>query len=378
MRILVLANLPPYVLGGAENQVARLADQWMKLGHHVEVAGHKIPNGSINLNNSVVITHHIASINWLGRIGKALSYFISISSVVLRHKYNFDIIYCRGLGDAAISICILKAMGFINLPLIACPINAKGVGDAHFIRSIPGWRFLVPIINKQCNVINIIAPAIELDIAALGIKGPQISHIPNGIEIKNEPSRLIDVTTCRFAWAGRIVSQKGLDSLLHALSKVTVRTSRNFILEIVGDGPELASLQALCTKLQLEKYIYFRGPLPIDEIRNWLSTVDVFLLPSRYEGMSNAALEAMEASLPILLTHCGGIDTYINSDVGWVCNPDDIDSLTTTLLGVLETPTHELLSMGSKARLLVKNSFEIHSISRQNIDLMEQLVSKAG
>ena len=47
MRILAISNLPPFVLGGAENQVARLIETWIDLGHHVEVAGHRIPNGVI-------------------------------------------------------------------------------------------------------------------------------------------------------------------------------------------------------------------------------------------------------------------------------------------------------------------------------------------
>ena len=60
MRILVVANLPPYVIGGAENQVARLVETWTDLGHHVEVAGHRIPDGVLRFSNAAIRTHHIA------------------------------------------------------------------------------------------------------------------------------------------------------------------------------------------------------------------------------------------------------------------------------------------------------------------------------
>ena len=160
MRILVVANLPPYVLGGAENQVARLVETWADLGHHIEVAGHRIPNGVLRFGNAEIRTHHIAVIDRAGRGGRAASYFFSMARLLHKIKRNFDVIYCRGLGDGAISICLLKAIGEVHLPLVACPINAKGAGDSHFIRSIPGWQLLLKMINRHCDAINIISPAI--------------------------------------------------------------------------------------------------------------------------------------------------------------------------------------------------------------------------
>jgi glycosyltransferase involved in cell wall biosynthesis len=376
LRILVVANLPPYVLGGAENQVARLVEVWAGLGHHVEVAGHRIPDGTVRLGAAEIRTHRIAVVEWMGRGGRAATYFLSLARLLRRIGYRFDVVYSRGLGDGAVSIALLKAMKQVRLPLVACPINARGSGDAQFIRSIPCWRRLVHLINKHCNAINIIAPAIEPDLAELGITKPRVSHIPNGIPISAAIERDSPPRVRRLIAVGRLSQQKGMDLLLTALSQVAA-TGREFVLSIVGDGPEMQSLSDQCRRLSLESRVKFEGALAQAAIRDRLASADVFLLPSRYEGMSNAALEAMEAGLPILLTRCGGIDTYVNSEVGWVVDPGSVEALAATLQAMLDTRDTDLLAMGRRARELVGREFEMDAIGRRNLELLARVASSS-
>jgi glycosyltransferase involved in cell wall biosynthesis len=373
MRILVVGNLPPYVLGGAENQIARLVEAWCNLGHHIEVAGHLIPNGLLRLGNIEIQTHHVAVTDRAGRAGRAASYFFSMGRLLRKIKRTFDVIYCRGLSDGALSICLLKAMGRVRLPLLACPINAKGAGDTHFIRSILGWRLILRMINSHCEAINVIAPAIWDDLLELGIDGPRISHIPNGIKVDAPIFRSKATAVRCLIWVGRLTKQKGIDVLLHALARAEV-TNRKFHLEIIGTGPDMGLLLKQCRQLHLEDKVCFTGALPKEMIRAKLAEMDAFLLPSRYEGMSNAALEAMEAGLPVLLTRCGGLDTYIDESIGWTCSPDNVEELASVLLRILDTPAGQLLAMGNQARLMVERRFQIEKIAQLNLDLLRQLV----
>jgi glycosyltransferase involved in cell wall biosynthesis len=374
MRILVIANLPPWVLGGAENQVARLIEAWAGLGHHVEVAGHRIPDGRTNLGGATVRAHRIAVVDRLGRGCRAASYLVSMARLLSRIGRHFDVIYSRGLGDGAISICILKSMGWVRLPLVACPINARGAGDAYFIRSIPAWQRIVVVINRHCEAINLIAPAIGLDLAGIGVTGPRFSRIPNGIAVAPPVARDTVASVRRLVWTGRLSPQKGLDLLLPALARV-VAAGRDFRLEIVGDGPERPALAARCRELNLDRRVIFTGAVYQEAIRDRLAAADAFVLPSRYEGMSNAALEAMEAGLPLLLTRCGGIDTYVDEGVGWVCEPEDPDSLFAALCRLLDAPDSALLAMGQRARVLVEREFEIGAVGRRNAALLAEVVA---
>jgi glycosyltransferase involved in cell wall biosynthesis len=377
MRILVVANLPPYVLGGAENQVLRLIETWADSGHHTEVAGHRIPNGVLGLGKAKVRTHHIKVISWAGRGGRAASYFVSMACLLNKIKKKFDVIYCRGLGDGAISICLLKAFGAVRLPLLVCPISGKGAGDSCFIRSIPGWPLLLPLLNRYCDAINIISPAILSDLIRLGINGPKITIFPNGVKTIHPIKKNQVASIRRLIWTGRLNTEKGIDILLKALSSV-MASGKDFTLDIIGNGPNMDSSIKQCQELGLQKKVRFIGAIANDMIREKLANADVFLLPSRYEGMSNAVLEAMEAGLPILLTRCGGIDTYIDNSTGWICEPDDVNSLTDALLRMLDTPADKLLKMGNQARFLIERNFRIEKIGQQNADLLAQLVKTSG
>jgi glycosyltransferase involved in cell wall biosynthesis len=377
LRILAIANLPPWVLGGAENQVARLVEAWARLGHHVEVAGHRIPDGAAQLGDAEIRTHRIAVTDRFGRGGRAASYFVSLARLLARIGRDFDVIYCRGLGDGAISICLLKALGRVNLPLLACPINARGAGDTRFIRSIPGWRRIVTAIDQHCDAINLIAPAIGADLVEIGIGQPRLSRIPNGIALAPPPPRETVAPVRHLLWSGRLSPQKGIDQLLPALARV-VDSGRDFRLEIVGDGPDGPSLAARCRQLGLDGRVAFVGQVHRDAVRARLTAVDAFVLPSRYEGMSNAALEAMESGLPVLLTACGGIDTWIDDGIGWRCRPEDPDDLFAALCRLLDTPPAELLAMGRRARQLVEREFEIGAVARRNAELLTEIAAQRG
>lgn len=372
MRILAIANLPPWVLGGAENQVARLVESWAQLGHHVEVAGHRIPDGETRLGPNTITTHHISVTEKFGRAGRAASYLISLTQLLAKIGHNIDVVYCRGLGDGAISISLLKATGWTDLPMLATPINARGAGDASFIRSIPGWKLIVRALKQQCEAINLIAPAIEADLREIGLLGPHLSHIPNGISLAPAILRQNISPIRRLIWTGRLTSQKGLDQLLPALARIHTEGG-DFCLEIIGEGPETVALVAQTQKLGLASKVNFVGPVHRNEVRARLAAADVFILPSRYEGMSNAALEAMEAGLPVVLTRCGGIDTYIDDSTGWLCEPASSDDLYHALKQMFDTPDSKLLDMGKRARQLVEQKFEIQSVASRNLTVMTSI-----
>jgi glycosyltransferase involved in cell wall biosynthesis len=154
-----------------------------------------------------------------------------------------------------------------------------------------------------------------------------------------------------------------------------MRLGYSFRLDIVGEGPLKEKLRKQIRELSLDQYIRLRGEVPTGEIRSLLAQYDILVLPSRYEGMSNAALEAMEAGLPVLVTRCGGIDHYIDSQKGWVCEPDNPKSLMDAMCSMLETPTEALNDMGLQARIMVEEHFDIGMIAQKNIELFRKMVA---
>jgi glycosyltransferase involved in cell wall biosynthesis len=115
------------------------------------------------------------------------------------------------------------------------------------------------------------------------------------------------------------------------------------------------------------------GSVEGNRIRRLLLQADVFVMPSRYEGMSNSVLEAMEAGLPVVVTRCGGIDQYFDAENGWTCPPDDQQALIDTLRNMLLTASSNLQSMGGANREIIERQFSIEQIAWANIDFFNKV-----
>lgn len=373
MNILVFANFPPFVMGGAENQVARLVEGWLDLGHTVEIAGFAIPKTKVEVGRHVIQLHHLHVYKAAGRPGRGVTYLLSLLLFLVRNGSRFDIIYTRGLGDAALSVCIAKLFRLCDLPLVACPINAGGKGDVNFIKSIPGSGHLIKLINHHCNGINCIAQAIKDDLQKIGIVVPFLAEIPNGIPVLPLERTALASGARRLLFTGRLSAQKGLNLLVNAFGALR-REGFNFRCDIVGDGPLRVELRTQIERANLGDCIFLKGPVEGKVVRDLLIQTDVFVMPSLYEGMSNSVLEAMEAGLPLVVTRCGGVDHYIGLENGWTCPPGDQQALTNALRQMLLAPTSVLQAMGKANRKLVEKQFVIEQIAQKNTNYFNEVL----
>jgi glycosyltransferase involved in cell wall biosynthesis len=139
----------------------------------------------------------------------------------------------------------------------------------------------------------------------------------------------------RLVFAGRLVRGKGVDVLLMALS--ALRT-REWHLEIVGDGPERSKLRVLADDLGIGGRIEWAGTLPNDIVRARVASADVLVLPSRWkDGWGVVVNEAILAGVPVICTDaCGAADAVRGPLVGAVCRAGSVagmrDVLRTLLL----------------------------------------------
>jgi glycosyltransferase involved in cell wall biosynthesis len=116
------------------------------------------------------------------------------------------------------------------------------------------------------------------------------------------------------ATVGNIRRVKGHDVFLRAAAMVVAEFpgARFSIAGEVLEEDDFAELQALVGELQLGERIHFAGG--VTNLREHLSGADVFVLPSRSEGFSNAIVEAMAASLPVVATDVGGNAEAVTED----------------------------------------------------------------
>jgi glycosyltransferase involved in cell wall biosynthesis len=142
----------------------------------------------------------------------------------------------------------------------------------------------------------------------------------------------------RLIFAGTLEADyKGPDILLQALSACR-RDGLDFQLEILGDGRRRKEMEALAASLGIDRSVHFAGLLPAGPaVRERFDRADLFILPSRQEGLPRAMIEAMARGLPCIGTTVGGIPELLTP-----CSrvpPGDAGALASKILDVARNPT---------------------------------------
>jgi len=155
---------------------------------------------------------------------------------------------------------------------------------------------------------------------------------------------------------------KNIDGLLGAARSVCNRDSR-VTFAIAGDGEQRAELEQLRRTLELEHCVAFIGS--IADVPQFLSTLDIAVLPSHSEGMSNALLEFMAAGRAIVATDVGANARLLDSGVcGLLVAPGDSAGLAAAINRLIADPVLAQ-QLGAKARSRVETSFSRQSMCRR-------------
>ena len=371
MHILTISDLPHFVTGGAEMQAARLIEGWMDRGHEVICIGRRMGKGPVKIGRHLVQVRKIYTLPNLGRPGRGISYLFSLSVLLMRYRRWIDVIYTRFLGEAAIVVSMLKRFGLLDIKLVANPAGTRNQGDVHFLRSIPFTPYLIKLLDEECDAINLISPLMDSELRQAGFSGQNFTHIPNGITIR-PLNRASQHNNIKFITVGRIAPEKGLDLFLKAVAQLKNRLNPGQVI-IVGSGPEETKLRNQAKELQINELIEWTGHLNQSQVQARLNEADVFVLPSRLEGLSNAGLEAMERGLAPIFSACGGLDTYIDKEIGWVVPCNDVLALSKAMSEALSMPMERIRDMGLQARSLIKQEFDIDIIVDRYLDLFAKL-----
>lgn len=179
-------------------------------------------------------------------------------------------------------------------------------------------------------------------------------------------------TVCRL-----IEPKKGLAVLLQAAARLKEQaTAPGFQLLIVGDGPAYGSLRARTEQMGLAPWVVFAGLRR--DVAGLLSLMDVFVLPSLYEGFGIAIIEAMAASRPVVATAVGGIpEVVVHGETGLLVPPGDPAALADALHELLAHP-ERARELGARGRERAHEKFRIEAIVKQHEDLYAELMAKGS
>jgi glycosyltransferase involved in cell wall biosynthesis len=209
------------------------------------------------------------------------------------------------------------------------------------------------------------------------IKQEKIDHekiaiIHNGVDVNrflvDEP-KLFPKENLRIGSVGRLSKEKGHKHLIRAC-----RFLKNWEwhLSLVGDGPLRKELEQLALFLGIEEKVKFVGM--VEDVREYLEKMDVFVLPSVSEGLSLAVLEAALAGKFIIATDVGGLPEIVtNKETGLLFKPKNIEQLVAHLNWVDEH-REEARKMAARLQKEVMQKFDINKVIREYEKVYEDLV----
>jgi glycosyltransferase involved in cell wall biosynthesis len=138
-------------------------------------------------------------------------------------------------------------------------------------------------------------------------------------------------------------SHKGQRQII-AMARETARAAPDLGYLLVGSGRDEALLRAEAAGLA---NVHFAGQ--VADVGNYLAACDIFLYPSRHEGLGSILLDALSFGLPIVATRAGGIPEIVEDGInGFLCEVDDIAALTRAVLALRD-------DAGLRARIAAAN-----------------------
>jgi glycosyltransferase involved in cell wall biosynthesis len=211
------------------------------------------------------------------------------------------------------------------------------------------------------------------------MQATRIETVYNGVSLSAWPSASFPENRFgefRVSTVGNIRRIKGHDLFIQAAAIVT-RRFPSAMFTIGGDVLEadyFVELGQMVEELGLTKQFRFDGP--IADVRQYLAEADVFVLPSRSEGFSNAIIEAMAASLPVVATDVGGNGEAVANGInGFLVPHDDPELLSNAISRLLSDPI-KARAMGYSGRKIVEQRFTTETMMQQITGAYRRLLSQ--
>lgn len=295
--------------------------------------------------------------------------FAGLKAIQLHKKNKYNGLWSIMLLSAGIPATIFK-MFYPKMPFIltlqegtsieqnektfsfARPLFLRSVKNANIIQSISnylsGWAKQMHYAGEIALVKNGANPNDFNE----NFTQKEIQEVRDGLGKKEGEIFLVNTS--------RLVYQKGPDLTIQALQFLP----NNIKLVLVGDGDDEPKLRDLVKKLNLNERVIFTGRVDRNIVTLYRKACDIFVAPSRSEGLGNAFVSALASRLPLLTTGVGGIADYaFDNETAWIVPVENPKAIAEKVKEILNNPD-KAKKISETARLLVEKDYDWNKISK--------------
>lgn len=374
VRVLMVVRLFHPWIGGTERQAHKLAAALIDRGVETTVATGRWFRGTAPdemLDGVPVHRHHTLwecfGIKGLRKFGGYL-YIVTLLWYLWRRREHYDVIHVHGLNYHTFAAVLAgRRLGKPVVAKLANSGRASDIAKMREDRQLALSHLMLPT-ALDCDRFVALNPAVVSELAAAGVPRDRIVELTNGVDA-TRPARSsyeLHDPPC-VTYVGRLHPQKNLDTLLRAFAILRSRLPHPAVLRLVGEGPSDDSLRALAAELGIADVVDFAGRH--EDVMAQLDLADVFVLPSRVEGMSNALLEAMTGGLPCIVSDIPGNRAVISDGSSGLLVPVDDPVCLATALERLLTDRDLRAHLGSAARATIERTYALTTVATQYLGL---------
>jgi glycosyltransferase involved in cell wall biosynthesis len=203
----------------------------------------------------------------------------------------------------------------------------------------------------------------------LRVPADRLVHIDNGMPLP--PAAVPRGPVRRLLFVGLLVRRKGVHVLLEAMARAALPP--DVTLQVAGDGPERAALEALAAGSRLRgrvEFLGFRADVPA-----LLAGADAFVLPSAMEQQPLVLIEALGAGKPVVATDVGGVAEMVTG-AGIVVPPGDAAALARALEQL--TTADDATPWGARAAAIARERFSVGTALHRHLTLYTELLGESS
>jgi glycosyltransferase involved in cell wall biosynthesis len=195
----------------------------------------------------------------------------------------------------------------------------------------------------------------------------KIAVIPNFVDVHQfVPREDVECEPGLIGFVGRLAEQKNVGALIEALAGV-----HNARLRVIGDGPLRDRLRDQAASLNVE--LEMLGSVPHAELPRLLAECEIFVLPSLYEGLPKALLEAMSAGVPVIASRVQGSEKIIrHRETGWLCEDTSAATLRRAVESLL-ADSRLRAYIGRTGRQFVAQNYSLESVLSREVAVYQEM-----